>query len=233
MKKQQKKQKSMRVAYGLMTAALLTSCVVGGTFAKYMIQGTGSDSARVARFGVEITANGSTFSSMYEAENNGKERIVAYSVVGTAGGDGEKDQIVAPGTSGKMVSMTLSGKPEVAVRVSYEATLSLGNWEVDGAYYCPLEITIGESNEPIKGTDYESSDSFATAVKEAIEAYTAVYEPGTDLSQAPDMDFPSVSWRWAFDGNDDQKDTALGNQACTANFATVTLKIATTVTQIN
>lgn len=59
--KTKKTGKTMRVAGLLLALVLVTSCFVGGTFAKYVTSGTGTDSARVAKFGVEITANGTMF----------------------------------------------------------------------------------------------------------------------------------------------------------------------------
>ena len=56
-----RKNKMMRTASGLLVATLLTTSVISGTFAKYTTEETGSDSARVAKFGVEITARGTMF----------------------------------------------------------------------------------------------------------------------------------------------------------------------------
>lgn len=48
----------------------------------------------------------------------------------------ERKKVVAPGTKGDMVSMTLSGSAEVAVKVTYKATVDLGEkWVADGVYY--------------------------------------------------------------------------------------------------
>ena len=61
-----KKTKLMRAALLLLVLTLITSCFVGGTFAKYTTSEKGSDTARVAKWGVEITANGATFAEAYE-----------------------------------------------------------------------------------------------------------------------------------------------------------------------
>lgn len=215
-----KKNRTMRVAAVLLALTLITSCFVGGTFAKYVTNGTGSDSARVAKFGVTVTANGETFAETY-AKEDGTEAIGANSVV-SADGD-----VVAPGTKGDMVSMTLAGTPEVAVKVTYVGTLDLGdNWMVDGAFYCPITITVND--EPINGTDYESADEFEAAVKAVIDGYSKEYAAGTDLSAAG-ADSLKISWAWTFEGDND-KDTKLGN-AETA--ATISLSVDTTVTQID
>lgn len=54
-----KKNYTMRIAAGVMTAALLSTCAISSTFAKYTSESTGTDSARVAKwdilFGGETT----------------------------------------------------------------------------------------------------------------------------------------------------------------------------------
>ena len=205
-----KKNIAMRLASGLMLSCLLSTCVISGTFAKYTTDATGTDSARVAKFGVTITANGATFAKEYD---------------GTVEANGEYN-VVAPGTSGEMVAMTIAGTPEVSVEVKYEATLTLENWTVDAAYYCPLTITVGD--DTFEGLDYDSAEEFAADVVEAINGYTETYTPNTNLATA---EAPSVEWEWVFEG-DNAKDTKLGDAAADGNAATISLTVKTTVTQI-
>lgn len=49
-----KKNKIMRIASVLLVAVILTTCAISGTFAKYVTSGSGSDTARVAKFGVTV-----------------------------------------------------------------------------------------------------------------------------------------------------------------------------------
>ena len=56
-----KKNNTMRVAAGLAVAALLSTCLVSGTFAKYTTSGESSDTARVAKFGIELTSKSGAF----------------------------------------------------------------------------------------------------------------------------------------------------------------------------
>lgn len=228
----------MRVAGLLLALVLVTSCFVGGTFAKYVTSDSGTDEARVAKFGVTITAKGSTFAEEYMTDDARVSTTIAKSVVSSV----NKQKVVAPGTKGEMVSMTLSGTPEVAVNVKYEATVELTGWTyndgTDDSFYCPLVITVG--TDELKGTDYEDAAAFAAAVKAKIDGYSANYAANTNLGTNNKVKVPSVSWAWAFEGTtgekyqqDDVKDTYLGNQAATATAATVSLTVKTTVTQID
>ena len=50
-----KKHWTLRAAGLLFALVLITSCFVGGTFAKYVTSGYGHESARVAKFGVTMS----------------------------------------------------------------------------------------------------------------------------------------------------------------------------------
>lgn len=214
----------MRLASVLLVAVILTTCAISGTFAKYVTSGNGSDTARVAKFGVTVTGTADTFKETYAKDNTGFT-LDANTVVST-------EKVVAPGTSGSMAAFTITGTPEVAVRVSFAGTLELGDKWVDSAstYYCPIEITVGDTT--YKGKDYTSADEFETAVNDKIATYSKDYAAGTDLSTIS-ANTPAVSWKWAFEGNDDVKDTYLGDQAAAGNAATISLDVTATVTQID
>ncbi len=220
-----KKNVMMRVASALLVAVLMTTCAISGTFAKYTTNATGSDTARVAKFGVTITANGETFATSEEGLVNG---VTANTVLSA-----DTDNVVAPGMSGSMAKMTLTGTPEVAVKVTYQATLTLSdNWLVDSVYYCPIIIKVNGTS--FKGATYASAAEFKAAVEGAINAFTKEYAAGTDLSTVS-AESLEVTWEWAYfvDEATDLKDTKLGNQAAAGNAATIELTVKTIVTQIN
>ena len=206
-----KKNNALRVAAGLVVAVLLSTCLVSGTYAKYTTSGNIDDSARVAKFGVTVTGNAGAFSDAYGATVKSADQA----------------DVVAPGTEGTFAANTIAGTPEVSVHVTNEALFELGdNWvDEDGNFYCPLEITVGNGTA-IKGTTFTSADDFEKAVKEAVKATSADYAPNTSIAAA----CPSVSWKWAFAGNDDEKDTFLGDAAQPGE---VSIGLSTTVTQID
>lgn len=235
-----KKTKLMRAALLLLVLTLITSCFVGGTFAKYVTDGKSTDSARVAKWGVGITAEGTTFANTYTTDD-GRVTGIAKSVIST-------ENVVAPGTEGKMAAVKLSGTPEVAVKVSYEPVFNVENWTVATktpyTFYCPLVIKVSTKlgNSVINGRDFDNKADFEKAVKNEIAAYSKVYGAGTDLSKVNE-DMLSVSWAWPFEKTPDtdpdasakykqtdEYDTVLGN-AVTA--PTVYLEVTTTVTQID
>lgn len=224
-----KKNTMMRLAAVMLMCVLLTTSVVGGTFAKYTTSETGTDEARVAKWGVTIQANGTTFAKTYNDDPDTAGTQVVSEV-----------KVVAPGTNGTMAKMKLSGTPEVKVRVTYDATLKLEGWNLSGGEeYCPIIITVGATTyglNSIYGTSVNVGCADITELKskvvDAIADYNAVYAANQDLSAAA-VKTPYVSWQWPYENGNDSADTYLGNQAANGNAPTITLTITTTVEQVD
>ena len=239
------KNKAMRIAAGAGVTTLLTMSVISGSFAKYITSGTGTDSARAAKFGVTVTANGTMFASEYAKDDENVVGAIAKSVVSSGG---EDDHVVAPGTKGELLNATITGKPEVAVKVSYEPTLTLNGWEYTdersaSSEYFPIIFKVGDKKYGMKGVKDSTGAAIAngsssiaewkTAVENAIKGYSKNYAANTDLSGIGADGFVNVSWEWAYNGNSDEKDTYLGDQAAANKASTVELSMKTTVTQID
>ena len=111
-----KKNKAMRAAGVLVIATLLTTCLTAGTFAKYTTTDSATDSARVAKFGVTVVANGSLYGSAYAA-NHADTPVVADNTVTVKASNG--DNVVAPGTKNDSgIGFAVNGKPEVDVKIT-------------------------------------------------------------------------------------------------------------------
>ena len=214
-----KKNYVMRFAAVLLVLVLLSTCVVSGTFAKYVTTDTATDTARVAKWGVTVNV---------EASN--------AAVLDTDGGALETEiitntgELLAPGTKGTFATVTVDGEPEVTVSVAHVATVTLTGWEVAGAYYCPVVVKV--NGTPVAaGSD---ADDFAAKIKAAIEAFNdAEVTTEEELEQSI-----TVTWEWAFETGEtpeekeenNEKDTALGDLATAPS---ITVAITTTVTQID
>ena len=206
-----KKNIAMRIAAFLFILTLISTCAFGSTFAKYTTSGSASDEARVAKWGVTVTAPNAEklFASTYNDN--------AVESVGSA-------DVVAPGTSGTLASFSVTGTPEVAVKVTYDATLTLTGWTIsETEEYCPIVITVG-STECKGATMAELKQKVEAAVAEQSQTFDA----NTDLS-TKNLSF-SVTWSWALTGAEgtDAKDTALGDLA---TAPTIKLDVTCTVTQ--
>lgn len=136
-----KKNKAMRAAGGLFIATMLTTSVISGTYAKYVTENSGSDSARVAVFGVEIKASGDLFGQTYFDVENGNTpggpsdgvggadmepaTLTVYSLNQYKNGE-NPDNIVAPGTQNdEGLVFSITGTPEVDVKVEFNITNSM------------------------------------------------------------------------------------------------------------
>jgi len=228
-----KKNRMMRLASTLLVAVLITTTTISGTFAKYTTSGTSTDTARVAKFGVAITATG--------GEEIFKETYDNGAVLSA-------EDVVAPGTTGTLGNFTFTENDrEVAVEVVYTPEITLSGWEVDltpedltdpVTPYCPLIFTVNDGTDDV---DYyigapgiANQTELVNKVKDAIIARNTTY-----TTAQPIGDSLSLSWRWEFDSTvpgfknadtqTDVKDTLLGN----AGSATVAVSVTCTVNQVD
>ncbi len=223
-----KKNKMCRLASALLILVLLTTSIVGSTFAKYTTEGSASDTARVAKWGVVINTSGSLYSDAYAIQSaaDGKGDLPeawtatpAADAV-TVASEIENDNIVAPGTKSEGgLSFSISGKPEVAVAVSTTITaedifLKAGKYGV----LVKADVNDTESlkqliNAKTAGV-YKLNAGTTTYAKQ--EAATAAYTAGdqiyflTDIAEiAPDADYYPVKYTLAGGTTDASVNTAV------------------------
>lgn len=111
------KNRFLRLASGLFVLCLITTSAISGTFAKYATGDSGNDTARVAKWGVELSTSGTLFGTDYEK----KEALEnADSImVGTSESVSASEKVVAPGTKNDVgFQVALKGAPEVAYKVT-------------------------------------------------------------------------------------------------------------------
>lgn len=212
-----KKNVMMRLSALLLVAVLLTTCVISGTFAKYVTSDTETDTARVAKWGVTVDVAGDEVAVKDTKDGNAEADIISNT-----------GELLAPGTKGQLLEVTITGTPEVAVEVTYEATVTLTGWDASG-YYFPVVVKVDNTAVTISDKDGDSvidADDAAACIKEAIEACTATYDAGQPLTNEEVV----ITWEWAYEGNDDVKDTALGDAATAPSIA---IALTVTVTQID
>lgn len=217
-----KKNTMMRIASVLMVAVLLSTCAISSTFAKYVSHADAQDSARIAKWGVKVSATGNAFAQAYEDDSFNDKTI--NTVVSS---NAQKD-VLAPGTEGTLGTISVTGTPEVMVDISVSATLELGNnWVVDGVEYCPLVFTVGNQTFQIGDANIDSVEKLEQAVMAAFDVLDAEdVASNTDLNRSI-----SSSWNWVYNGND-TNDSALGNKADN-ELPTIDFSCSVTVTQVD
>lgn len=214
-----KKNKALTAAISVLSLTMVSMCAIGGTFAKYTTTGSDSETAKVAKWGVNITA--AADSAFADEKDDGVETDVVTS-----------SYIVAPGTYGTLVDIKVTGQPEVAVTVSSVATFDLtGDWTIDDdglpgtdeVFYCPIVFEVND----VEVTGTSETDLEAKII--AALTYNATLNPNSSLATTYDR---KLTWSWAYRVDDltDKKDTLLGNNEPEPGF---TVSVTTTVTQVD
>lgn len=171
-----KKNTMMRLASFLLIAVLITTSAISGTYAKYVTQDSASDSARVAKWGVELQVVGNLFGKSYDDTIVAKDDTnlaVQVKDVATA-----TENVVAPGTKNDDgFTFSLKGQPEVDGKVELDIEtknvfLGKGAWGV----MIPVDtgvvtannfdemtgLFIGNNNTFTEATAYDSSAQYYT-----------------------------------------------------------------------
>lgn len=158
-----KKNRTMRAAALLLALTLMTSCFVGGTFAKYTTSDSATDTARVAKWGVEVLASGNLFGTNYNpnsADDSIKDRIC----VATSNSVSAETNVVAPGTKNdEGLTVSISGTPEV----SYETTVS-------NASATDIFLGAGHWGVMVKATGLNAASNVVGLYTESSGTYTKV-----------------------------------------------------------
>lgn len=232
-----KKNWTMRAAVLMLALVLVTSCFVGGTFAKYVTKGEGSDTARVAKFGVTVDVSSeSMFTTNYNTDNTDLKDTLTYSVSSAAGENGTRDRLVAPGTKeDNALTFSVTGQPEVAVNVKFDFTVN-SDVVLKHGYYKDYTKAPYDSNfnvvvdyYPVVFTLKQDGAIKMVGNLNDIKAYlesaevSKNYEANTNLSTV--LGTYTLSWEWAFEAPEnspiiDEEDTLLGNLAASDTYKT-------------
>ena len=227
-----KKNIMMRLSAILLVAVLLTTCVISGTWAKYVETKSVDDLATVANWGIEMTVTADK--AVLDSDKTTKDATLSVLT----------NDLAAPGTYEK-IEFAIEGTPEVAYEIKVEVSLELKNWLVESNEYCPLVFTVAGTEYKLDAAGtYKTIEALEEAIEDAVAkaiagatvaegtdaaeegkgTYTVVYNAGT----ASDRSFV-IDWFWAFEG-DNAKDTALGNAA---TKATIDFDLTVTATQVD
>lgn len=200
-----KKNKAMRLASVLLVLVLLTSSVVGGTFAKYTTKNDASAQARVAYWGFEAPAT-----IQFDLFDHNDDGVL-------------KNGLLAPGTKNTINFEFINSKAgDRAPEVDYQVTVTTTGSEAPSA---ELDAKIDWF---YNGNTYTDWADFIGA----IEAETKSYEAGELPDFLKSGSTNTVGWEWVI-GVADAEDTALGNAAAEDGEIQVKLAIQVLVEQVD
>lgn len=232
-----KANKPLRAAGILLLATMLTTCMTAGTFAKYTTSASGSDSARVAKFGVITQVDGTLFGEEYASYTDGDQPI-GYSADTKTGtvqvnAQGTND-VVAPGTKNDTgLAVAVTGTPEVDVQV--DTTIATQNIYLNAGSYATLvpNTKVTEENWTAD-TYYVSNDDGSIFTKDTGAAFDVgtTYYNLTDTFTLAKNYYPVV---YSFDGitipsNDD---CSVDTLTTIANNLKARFKDANSIVQAN
>lgn len=206
-----RKNKTMRLAALLLVLTLITSCFVGGTFAKYTStadNGTG-DVVKVAKWEIIYKVGDNEVDI---AENETISFDLFNTILDTKDSNAEGDvseNLIAPGTKG---SFALSVQNKSEVTAEYEITLAAAEANGD----IPIKYSLDQTDWKDDIADLELSNTLEIG---------AVADPYT------------VYWQWVYTGGTDaldEKDTDLGIAAQdTTKVPSITVTASITATQVD
>ena len=176
-----KKNKAMRSASVLLVATLLTTSVISGTLAKYTTQDAAEDTARVAKWGVELQAIGNLYGDTY------KDLIVTENdTTATVQSVDKTADVVAPGTqNAEGFTFSLKGKPEVDGTIT--TTIKSQNIFLKKGTYgimIPVdsEVVTAANFDELSGLYTKSGNSYSAATAYASTATYYTLEDYVEVS---------------------------------------------------
>lgn len=194
------KNRFLRLASGLFVLCLITTSVISGTYAKYVTGDNGNDTARVAKWGVELSTSGTLFGTDYaatDAAENADSIVLTSTNVASAG----DDDVVAPGTrnfTGFQIKVT--GQPEVAYELDAKTDAAKNEDIYLAAGVYGVMVEVHGVND-----DTDMSKLFKKDGENYVEAGT--YVAGTKyygIHDACELDAKYLPLQWAVSnsGND-------------------------------
>ena len=196
-KNENKKQNKVLKVAALALLLGIVGYTGGTTFAKYVsTQNVATESATVAKWGLTATAD---VTNLFGTEYNNVQDKLASVKSGTNGlvvkAATSTGNIVAPGTKGSM-TVTFAGQAEVDAVVTFDANLV----DISLDTYYPVKWTVTHNGAVV--TDVDT----AAEINDYFNNLEIEYNAGATALN----DVFVISWAWAFEGQDDAKDTLLG-----------------------
>ena len=226
------KSRKSKKALIIVAIALMAALVVGMgamTYSRYITTGTSSATATAAKWGFVVTANAQDlFGSDYTKVGGDTATKVNEGGVAVSA----SSATLAPGTSGSM-TISIEGQAEVLAQLTFDIsqTSLIGIDYTEDEDYYPIKWTLKKNGAAVDGADNVSFAALASAVNNQSSQIAI----GGSLS-----DTYTIEWVWALTGNDDAKDTLIGQHAKDNSvtvaggtiYSSLTISLTITVEQI-
>lgn len=202
-----KNRKIMRCASALLVMALMTTCAISGTFAKYVTSTSGGDSARVAYWGFDQSArleldlfDTQYSNTVYDTLNHMDKNVTT---VKSQNGD----NVVAPGTS-KSTPVTFhyldnEKKSITAPEVDYKFTVAVDTYgnTIDLDSNKSFKWTL-QLDEGFGAFEYDTLAELVKAIEglSGAASGTKTYKAGTlpDAFNTENGKTIKIGWKWDY-----------------------------------
>ena len=199
-----KENKTTRLLTIALIIALIALILVASSYAKYLSSGTGSDSARVAKWsfkvgGTDVVATDTFTFDLFKTITDTDGKTAETDIVSA-----NSDKVIAPGTSGSF-DLVLENKSEVSAKYGIEYT-------VTNTATIPVQFSVDGGKT--------WTDSLTNVVASDADTKLAANNGSKTIT---------VQWKWAYEGNDDTTDVTLGKDGT----AKLQISAKVTATQID
>lgn len=205
-----KKNRTLRVSALLLALTLITTCFVGGTFAKYTSSVTTSDTAKVAKWQIKVNGTDVTVTDPQVTFDLFQDTVLDSDDTNAETDVKQGNTLIAPGTAGHF-DIKVENLSEVNAKFTIAFTEEVtGNGGTD----LPLEYQIVAKGASVADGAWKGDIAQLNTAVDSI-----AMESGTNEY--------TVHWRWNFaDGTNDVNDTKLG----VAAQGEVSVKVTATIT---
>ncbi|MGI6685020.1 MAG: hypothetical protein ACOX47_06020 [Bacillota bacterium] len=230
------KKRVLSIAAILLLLCMISTAMFSETFARYISEYAGYDTAIVAKWNLEVTDGGDTgyaISPATVAEINLFSHVYNENIIQLMG----KKYIIAPGVQGDFV-IDITNNSDVAAEVSFDITES----DTDGGADIPIEFYIHEEADgfnndwSVIGDKILNLSGLQTKLNSFENNKKIILEPKE--AGTTDKFNTTVYWRWAYEQDPanptagDSTDTILGNNSAKGDRTKYTLNIKVTATQV-
>lgn len=213
-----KKNHAARLGALALALTLVSTCLMGGTLAKYTTTVEASAKATVAKWDFGKT----TVTDLGDLFIHGNSGVITPAK--------NAPGILAPGTEGEK-NFTIVGVSDVTYDLTVTAECSYtGKWECDdkNAKYYPIMFQLTTGDGSVNDGEWVNLEG----LKDKLDGLS---EKGVTPHSEKTTSY-TIHWKWEFTSTDaDSKDTYLGNIAATAaenDKPNVEIKLAITATQV-
>jgi hypothetical protein len=210
------KKRSLFIVVAMVLLLAVVLGMGGTTFAKYITTAKDdSNTATVAKWGYSVSVNAQNlFSDAYKGDVAVENTVDGLEVDAAA-------TAVAPGTKGSF-AIDVTGTAEVLSKITFAFTAGsdvvlkeddcAGFVDALDEDYYPVKWTVTDN----KGTPADPSDDAVVQAATNLAGLKAFFDGKTAANSALGPNTPTnihwtISWEWAFTGQNDEADTRLGD----------------------